>query len=175
MKRRLFNTLSALSLLVCVAASVLWAEYKWWYAVSYTTSPHDASRKSIGIASNDGRLQVFLIFGVCGRHPGFEFERYHYYQNGSSPPDGFDPAKGSKVGDFYWYAYWSDGSLARCLALPWWFIGVVSAATPIIWLVRKVSSLRAMSPGACRACGYDLRATPDRCPECGTVPTGAAQ
>jgi hypothetical protein len=49
---------------------------------------------------------------------------------------------------------------------PLTLLGAASA-----WLVYAIRHRRRpFRAGHCAACGYDLRATPDRCPECGTVP-----
>jgi len=64
-----------------------------------------------------------------------------------------------------WRNYW--------LTAPAWLVTAALALIPTFVGARLV--FRRPVSGGCASCGYDLRATPDRCPECGTVPDRSAK
>jgi hypothetical protein len=56
----------------------------------------------------------------------------------------------------------------RGIAVHWVLLSALVVVVPAFSLVRRRGRVR---EGYCGGCGYDLRATPDRCPECGAIPT----
>jgi hypothetical protein len=59
----------------------------------------------------------------------------------------------------------------RSVVVPYWAIAVAFCMLPGIVFLRFVGRGRHFRAGVCPSCGYDLRATPHRCPECGKVIT----
>ena len=68
--------------------------------------------------------------------------------------------------------YWAD-----CFVVPLWFLALIFGGvvllgffgpTRVAAVVGRRRSGR-VRRGLCAACGYDMRATPERCPECGEV------
>ena len=58
---------------------------------------------------------------------------------------------------------------------PHWMWITLPAALPAARLIstarKQIRARGNRRRGLCPTCGYDLRATPDRCPECGDIPT----
>jgi hypothetical protein len=61
----------------------------------------------------------------------------------------------------YWWIQWS-----------WWTLQIPAAGTLVLAHLARRRMLRRRAhhaTGRCVNCGYDLRATPERCPECGDI------
>jgi hypothetical protein len=58
------------------------------------------------------------------------------------------------------------------LSFPLWLLAILFGVCPTLWVVAAMRQRMRQIGSRCVHCGYDLRATPDRCPECGLVPKG---
>jgi hypothetical protein len=180
MRRIAFNLLTLLSLILAGVTVVSWA-------ISY--------RDTTGLWLQRGRgydltsLRGDLVLRVIER------QRSIVTLNGKTQPTNFQPAPFAdewKVGlaDLaYQYelrymlssgvgSFDAQGNMtiARAITtyavtLRHWHVLLATAALPALWLVTRGrrTRRRRIAAGQCPGCGYDLRATPDRCPECGAA------
>ena len=79
---------------------------------------------------------------------------------------------------FFGVTLWGIGTpdgfrdrVTRGVAFPAWWLVVASFSLPLVWMASAARNRRRLRSGLCASCGYDLRATRDRCPECGAVPS----
>ena len=149
--RRLLNLLTMTSLLLCVAAAVLWVRNSW--------QGDSAVLKALGrdwvLMSVDGRACV-AVWPAMSR------------QEKASPPTG---VRMWSFAEFGWITYRVGSKAVRSLVVPYWFLVLGSAALPAYRTARTLrarAKTRRKRRGLCPTCGYDLRASPQRCPECGT-------
>src|SRR5205814_183626 len=68
------------------------------------------------------------------------------------------------------------GKYAHGMTLPLWLLCALTGIWPTLRAIHGMKAERGkqrLAQGLCPRCGYDLRATPERCPECGWAPDPA--
>jgi hypothetical protein len=69
---------------------------------------------------------------------------------------------------FVGFEFLHDGPGEWYVGVPYWALLIALAITPAVWMLTRRRLRTAARMNLCRSCGYDLRASPERCPECGT-------
>lgn len=174
MMRGLFTFAAAISLLICAGATALWVQsysnrdYFFWQSEPAPAYGFNRFIQWTVVASHGGifidrsyHLSIsYLDYQYLKMFPGWRHERY-------SPAEYPGPKQFS-----YNDSSWTDvsGTAGRdvFVTFPIWSLIAVMLILPLAWLIRRRLLRARQAGGHCNVCGYDLRASKGRCPECGT-------
>jgi len=175
-KRRIAYLIVALSLLFFAATLAAWA-------CSYRRADmliHAQPGRQTALSSHRGRA-IFESMGddaVTIRSALLGWRQWQHDTDDPSVPFVDHPAL--RAHHFLGFAYANVGSVGMptrrmtALAIPYWSFALLLLITPALALHRARRRQWRQRHRHCLACGYDLRASADRCPECGAaIPTSA--
>ena len=155
MTRRVFDVLATLSLLLAASVAVLWVISYPRYRPDFVDLSWNVGRS--GIDSESGRM-LFWAGDV-----------------GNAPPAG-SPLRTQWQALGIGYRRVAGPNASLLVAVPHGMVLAALLPLPAVALYRQRQvrvRRRRGALGFCPSCGYDLRATPGQCPECGAPPAVA--
>ena len=185
MKRRVFNFAAGVSLVLGVATVGLWIRGRTtWTVIAWQGEPQSGPRKFFfwkgagcpiaGVVAAAGALVVFdgsrddeeagLVWFEGAEIRGQRYLRPAYSDRPLS-------ARVGRVSATFLTLRGRDALISTGIAIPYWLLSALTFVPPVALTTQWVRRRRQVRLGLCPSCGYDLRATRERCPECGAVPT----
>jgi hypothetical protein len=192
--RRLFNWLAGLSLLTLIAVAIMLFSAGQTRELSFTGE----KRYAIAFCGSGVDLIRYDAFDRTQTLPPLMLHQRYGFNWGTDVPvrlrNNVAVEYGEALGSFVssqWFMHsrfqakeWnvrrSDSAtntifrgyvvVENALFVPTWFIILLLGFAPTVWIAYGTGGQLSNVQGRCAHCGYDLRATPDRCPECGTIP-----
>jgi hypothetical protein len=147
----------------------------------------------IGRLTQDQLWQVQLTKGQMGFYIDTIYDSRASYQGFQPygffhskrwiPPAGFPPLAATTGADFHWTLAGFEmasvhpvawPSITRFVAAPMWFVAIFFLTGPAVKVLRLLRDRNNPVGGKCATCGYDIRHSYGRCPECGSAVSSAA-
>ena len=183
-RRRLANLLVVLSAMLCIAAVAGWVRSRTVLDRVWTrrVTPHLAYAawvESVHLASGDGALRLYRINSLERHLVRRKVLDWQWSRPMPADRPGFFDLRPSVTEthlSFAGFAYVSGRGLydrhhtsnsGRVVVVPYWSVVLATAMPPALRLRATLRRRRRGRSGMCVDCGYDCRATPGRCPECG--------
>jgi hypothetical protein len=188
--RILLNAATTVLLVLCVGSVVLWL-WSNWYRPTITYRGRVGPTRQLSSWAIAYHSRVTFGFWSCHFGPEGRDQYIRVENDGNAAArwswEAFrnEPLNEPTRRGMRWFQYVhvGDGSPGdpadpvydvRRLTVPLPLLTLLTGGLAGMRLIGYVRRRRTSRSGRCPGCGYDLRATPDRCPECGAVPAGTS-